>query len=65
VFRQLPAPLPPGFDPPPLTFAEFVALYQIAFWCVTLLLPRPWFRWLLHVAFPFLPERLEDFGRKK
>jgi hypothetical protein len=55
-------PLPPPADLPvaPLGFAQFFLLFQMAFWGIALLLPRPWFRWLLKLAFPFLPDKLEN-----
>ena len=55
-------PLPPPLDVPvpPLGFVQFFLLFQSAFWGFALLLPRPLFCWLLEVAFPFLPDALED-----
>jgi len=52
---------PPPFGPvPPIDFGQFFLLVQMVFWGSALLLPRPWFCWLLKLAFPFLPAKLED-----
>ncbi len=62
------APIPshsPEYIPAPLTFAGFLVVFLFAFWSLALFLPHPWFCWLFRLAFPFMPECLEDFGRKK
>ena len=60
---QFPCPLPPGSEiPPPSTAEQFFAcllLAAIAAGVISFFLPRPLFRKLLRVAFPFLPEHLE------
>ncbi|HXX17941.1 MAG TPA: hypothetical protein VEJ46_00925 [Candidatus Acidoferrum sp.] len=58
---MLPLPPPPNVAVPPMGFVQFFLLFQSAFWGLALLLPRPWFCQLFKLAFPFLPDRLEDF----
>lgn len=50
--------------PPPTRleqFCSFLALYLMTLGWASLLLPRSWFVPLLTIAFPFLPENLEQF----
>ena len=65
---QFPAPLPPGCEvPPPSPLEEFIACLMLAGIAATLisfLLPRPIFCKLFRIAFPFVPERLEDFDEE-
>ncbi len=62
---QFPYPIP---DEPPVSSGErLVACILIVWMLVTLLsllLPRPWFVSLFKVAFPFMPDKLEDLDRK-
>jgi hypothetical protein len=58
---MLPLPPPPFAPVPSLGFPEFFLLFQLVFWGLALLLPRAWFCWLFKLAFPFLPDKLEDF----
>ncbi len=54
----------PSELPPPTQFEQFsslLVLYLLLLALGSLLLPRPWFVALMKIAFPFLPERLEDF----
>ena len=64
---QLPTP-PPGIETPPISpFEQFVAcvvLSVIATTLISFVLPRPLFCKLFRIAFPFIPERLEDFDEK-
>jgi hypothetical protein len=64
---QLLAP-PPGIEPPPISLLEQLAscvvLSVIAVTLFSLLLPRPIFLKLFKIAFPFMPERLEDSDEK-
>ena len=64
---QLPTP-PPGIETPPISpFEQFVACVVLSVIAVTLfsfLLPRPIFLKLFKIAFPFMPERLEDSDEK-
>jgi len=41
-------------------FVSFVA-HLVFLALLSLLLPRSWFIALLKIAFPFMPERVEDF----
>lgn len=62
-----PAPLPPGEIPPPTCFEQFilcVALAGISTALLSFFLPRPLFCSLFKIAFPFMPDRLEDFDEK-
>jgi hypothetical protein len=61
------APFPfdlPGTELPPPTHFEqvygLVVLYLFLLALISLLLPRPWFVALFKIAFPFLPEHLEE-----
>lgn len=61
-----PSDIAPGLDVPG-AIGRFCAFFMLYLWALALigfLLPRPWFVALLKVAFPFLPERLEDFNDK-
>ena len=64
---QLPTP-PPGIETPPISpFEQLVAcvvLSVIATTLISFVLPRPVFCKLFRIAFPFMPERLEDFDEK-
>ena len=64
---QLPPP-PPGIETPPISpFEQLVSCVVLSVIAVTLLsfvLPRPVFCKLFRIAFPFMPERLEDFDEK-
>ena len=57
-------PLPSGDSLPSLTaleqFVSFVA-HLVFLALLSLLLPRSWFIALFKIAFPFMPERVEDF----
>ncbi len=61
---QSPAPVPPGTEIPLSSPVEqFVAcllLVAIAASLISFFLPRPLFRKLLKIAFPFLPESIEE-----
>jgi hypothetical protein len=65
---QCPCPVPPGTPEyiPSQTeqFVSFLVLYAIAVALFSFLLPRPLFCNLFKIAFPFMPERLEDFDEK-
>ncbi len=65
---QFPCPLPPGSEiPPPSPAEQFFAgllVVAVAIALISFFLPRPLFRKLLKIAFPFMPERLEDFDEK-
>jgi len=58
-------PFPPGLElPPPTQFEQFsslLVLYLLLLALGSLLLPRRWFLALMKIAFPFLPESLEQF----
>jgi hypothetical protein len=64
---QLPAP-PPGIETPPISPLEqlvgCVVLSVIATTLISFVLPRPVFCKLFTIAFPFMPERLEDSDEK-
>ncbi len=66
---QFPAPLPPGYEvPPPSALEQFIAcwvLSVIAASLISFFLPRPLFCKLFKIAFPFMPERLEDWDDKR
>jgi hypothetical protein len=55
---------PPGAELPPPTYFEqvcgFAVLYLLVLTLVSFLLPRPWFVGLFKIAFPFMPDRLEN-----
>jgi hypothetical protein len=59
-FRQLPCPVPPGFETPPMSsFEQFIAcllLVAIAASLISFTLPRPLFCKLMKIAFPFLED---------
>ncbi len=64
---QFPAPLPPGEIPPLTCFEQFilcVALVGLSTALLSFLLPRPLFCKLFKIAFPFMPDRLEDLDEK-
>jgi hypothetical protein len=64
---QFPAPPPPGEIPPLTCFEQFilcVAMVAISTALLSLFLPRPLFCKLFKIAFPFIPDRLEDFDEK-
>ena len=66
--------IPFPFDPPPDTelsppthfdqICSFLLLYLFLLTLISFLLPRLWFVALFKIAFPFMPERLEDFEEK-
>ena len=61
---QFPTPPSPGEIPPPTSFDQLVACLFISMMSVfvlSMLLPHPLFCKLFRIAFPFMPERLEDF----
>jgi hypothetical protein len=64
---QLPTP-PPGIVTPPISpFEQLVACIVLSVIAATLIsfaLPHPVFCKLFRIAFPFMPERLEDFDEK-
>lgn len=66
---QFPGPFPPdtAFPPPgPVDgLVAFVAVYLFILGITSLCLPRPWFVAIFRIAFPFMPERLEDFKKRK
>ncbi len=66
---QFPAPCPSDCTPPPLSsFEQFIAcllLSLIAVSLISFLLPHPLFCKLFKIAFPFMPDRLEDFDDKR
>ena len=65
---QFPAPLPPGEIPPLTRFEQFIlclALVALSTALLSFFLPRPLFCKLFKIAFPFMPERLEDLDDKK
>lgn len=63
---QLPLEYPPGTEvPPPIQFEQvcgFAVLYLFLLTLIAFLLPRPWFVALFKIAFPFMPDRLEDWN---
>ena len=65
---QFPGPFPPNTEiPPPGPIDQlfvFIIVYLLALGAVCLCLPRPWLVAILRVAFPFMPERLEDLDDK-
>ena len=54
---DLELPAPTQFE----QFCSFLALYFVLLSLASLLLPRPWFVVVMKIAFPFLPESLEEF----
>jgi hypothetical protein len=65
---QFPAPLPPGEIPPLTGFEQFIlcfALVALSSALLSFFLPRPLFCKLFKIAFPFMPERLEDWDDEK
>ena len=70
LFDGIPFPLdaPPGTElPPPTHFQQvcgFAVLYLFLLTLISFLLPRPWFVALFRIAFPFMPESLEDFEER-
>lgn len=66
---QFPSPCPSDCALPPSasSFERFVACLLLSFIAVSLisfLLPPPIFRKLFKIAFPFMPDRLEDWDDK-
>ena len=55
-------PEPPG---PVGTFVLWIGSYLLLLGMILWLLPVSWSRWILRIALPFMPERLEDLWRKK
>ncbi len=57
--------IPPGIEVSQPTHVApvgcFAGLYALALILISFLLPRPWFVALFRMAFPWMPERLEDF----
>jgi hypothetical protein len=51
---------PPGYDPGPPDLFTCILLVWIVIALLAMLLPRPWFVALFKIAFPFMPDRLED-----
>jgi hypothetical protein len=68
MLMQFPAPpLPGGELPPPTHFEQFIAclvLVGLSTALVSFFLPRLLFCKLLKIAFPFMPDRLEDSDEK-
>jgi len=48
--------MPPSILPDAPNFLEFFIALQTLFWVAALMLPRPWFKCLFKIAFPFLPD---------
>jgi len=64
---QFPGALPPGETPPLTCFEQFIlciALVGLSTALLSFLFPRPLFCKLFKIAFPFMPDRLEDFDEK-
>ncbi len=63
---QLPFDYPPGTEIPPRNLFEQVGGFAVIYLClltlISFLLPRPWFVALFKIAFPFMPDRLEDWN---
>jgi hypothetical protein len=62
-----PVPLPSGEIPSLTHFGQvcgFAVLYFLLLALLSFLLPRPWFVTLFKTAFPFMPDRFEDFDDK-
>jgi hypothetical protein len=60
---QFPAPLPPGEIPPLTCFEQLILCLVFVALSTALLsffLPRPLFCKLFKIAFPFMPDRLEE-----
>jgi hypothetical protein len=64
---QFPTP-PPGIETSPISpfeqLVNCVVLSVIAVSLISFVLPRPVFCKLFRIAFPFMPELLEDFDEK-
>jgi hypothetical protein len=62
---QFPFEVPSSIEAPGATPFEqvcgFVVLYLVVLALISFLLPRPLFVALFKIAFPFMPDRLEDF----
>lgn len=64
---QFPAPLPSGEIPLLTCFEQFilcVTLVGLSTALLSFFLPRPLFCKLFKIAFPFMPDRREDFDEK-
>ena len=65
---QFPYPVP-DMPPPPLAPVELLIACIVSVLIVVLttamLLPPPWFVWLFRIAFPFMPEKLENWDKKR
>jgi hypothetical protein len=65
-FRQLPCAVPPELEAPPISSLERFILCLLLVGAATaslsFFLPRPFFCKLFKIAFPFMPESLEDFN---
>jgi len=64
---QFSGPVPPEEIPPPTCFEQFilcVALVAMVTALLSFFLPRPLFCKLFKIAFPFMPDRLDDFDEK-
>jgi hypothetical protein len=61
---QFPIPYPPGTEvPPPSQFDQmcgFAVLYLFVLTLLSFLLPRRCFVALFKIAFPFMPEKLQE-----
>jgi hypothetical protein len=61
---QFPFGYPPGTEVrPPTHFNQicgFLVLYLLVLTLISFLLPRPWFVTLFRIAFPFMPEKLQE-----
>lgn len=61
---QLPFGYPPEIDVPQLTGFDqvfaFAVVYLFLWTLISFLLPRPWFVALFKIAFPFMPDKLEE-----
>jgi hypothetical protein len=57
-------PLPPGTEIPPMSPVEQLFFCVFLIWAavslLSLLLPRPWFKALFKIAYPFMPDKLDD-----
>lgn len=66
LFDGVPLPFdpPPGAKFPPLSHFEqvcgFAVLYLVLLTLISFCLPRPWFVALFKIAFPFMPDSLEE-----
>jgi len=65
---QFPLPYPSGTEVPPPTHFEqvcgFAVMYLFALTLLSFLLPRRWFVAVFRVAFPFMPEKLQENDSK-